>query len=421
MKSFWIVHGLPRAVIRAQGGTGAAVLGSWIDGLAVSVQRQGIDLSITVLCVAGQKLDVMVDGVRYLVVDGRTGDVGAKVKTWILDVKPDIIHVHGLENNGGSYADDVYCGVPVVVSIQGVLSQIYQAYTGGIPLFELLWADVNPRNFIRHTSIFCEQRSWFVKRARQEQFIYRRFKYFIGRTQFDHDCMRFYNPTAHYFQGEESINAAYRQVKWERAKARPFTIYCGSALGYGLKGGHWLIRAVNMLRKEFPKIELHIAAAQNILPRKRTWMQWLKATTYHVYVRRLIERLGCADCIRALPAMTPEQVAEELATVELFVLPSVCENSPNTLCEAMMVGTPSIATYAGGIPSIMRPGIEGRLVQVCDPHSLAGEIRRYFTDHDYAERYVEAARARAFERHADDKNAAALYDVYARILELEGK
>jgi glycosyltransferase involved in cell wall biosynthesis len=85
----------------------------------------------------------------------------------------------------------------------------------------------------------------------------------------------------------------------------------------------------------------------------------------------------------------------------------------------MMVGVPSIATFTGGIPSIMRPNVEGRLVQMCDPHVLAGEIRKFFRDHKYAESCVGAAMKRANERHDDENNAKILYETYEQVLKSE--
>jgi len=418
-------------VINARGGSNAEVKGSWIDGLALAVARRCIDLEIVVLCLGDEDFEIQLNGVKYISVSGvvrgasKSGKIlpslGLEVAKKIQSVSPDIIHIHGTEHEYGCLNQTVYCGVPVVVSIQGVLSECYIAYTGGIPLYEILPAEFNLRNFLKLTSIFAEQRWWGKRRSWSEQYIFKRFKYFIGRTEFDRRCLEFYNPNAIYFQGEESINNAFRSVCWERAKVSPHTIYCGNAIGYGLKGGHWLIRAVAALKVDFPDIQLRIAASQDKLKAKRGFFEWLKASTYTVYIRRLIRKLGCTDCIVGLPALSPELVAEELSTAELFVLPSVCENSPNTLCEAMMVGTPSIATYVGGVPSIMKPDVEGRLVQACDPHALAGEIRRYFTDHAYAEKYVDNARKRAFDRHDDDKNAAVLFNTYKRILEMERK
>jgi len=429
MKVMWLISDLPRVVVKARGGSSAEVKGSWIDGMASAIARQKLNVEIIVLCIVEIDFDLTVNGVRYIgIACSRRGLCKAgkvrqgaerRIREKVAEISPDIIHVHGTEQAAGTFDMSVYCGVPVIVSIQGVLSQCYIAYTGGIPLFEIIGSEFNARNFIKFTSVFAEQKWWGTERVAKEQFIFGRFKYFIGRTDFDRCCLECYNRKAKYFQGEESINAVFREYKWERAKVRPHTIYCGNALGYGLKGGHWLIKAVAMLKEEFPDIKLLVAASAPKLAKRRTFYEWLKSSTYTVYIRRLIKKLGCEENVIGLPPLSPEQVAKELATVELFVLPSVCENSPNTLCEAMMVGTPAIATYTGGIPSIMKPDIEGRLVQMCDPHVLAGEIRKFFRDHTYAESCIEAARKRALVRHDDENNAKVLYETYKQVLEDE--
>lgn len=431
MKALWIVYGLPRVVVNARGGSAAEVKGSWIDGLASAVVRQQLDLQIVVLCIDDDDFELEINGVKFVsVACARHGlakggtmrrNAERRIREKIREIAPDIIHIHGTEHVGGSLNESVYCGVPVVISIQGILSQCSQAYTGGIPFFELFWCEFNFRNILKLTSIYKEQKWWGTKRVENDLFIFRRFKYFIGRTEFDRRCLECFNPTAHYFQGEEALNDAFRSVAWSRDKARPHTIYCGNAIGYGLKGGHWLIKAVAMLKDEFPDIKLHIAASAGKLAKRRTFYEWLKASTYTIYIRRLVKKLHCESCVVGMPPLSPQQIAEELATVELFVLPSLCENSPNTLCEAMMVGTPAIATFAGGIPSIMKPDVEGRLVQICDPYSLAGEIRKFFRDHEYAESCIAAARNRAFARHDDNNNARILLNTYHEVLRLEDK
>lgn len=429
MKVVWLISDLPREVVKSFGGSPAEVKGSWIDGMASAIARLGLEIKLIVICIVGKEFDITINGVRYIGIPcARRGLCKAgKVRKWaenrirgkISEISPDIIHIHGTEQAAGTFHESVYCNVPVIVSIQGVLSQCYNAYTGGIPLFEIIGSEFNMRNLLKFTSVFSEQKWWGTERTEKEQFIFKRFKYFIGRTEFDRCCLECYNRNAKYFHGEESINSAFRKYKWDRAKARPHTIYCGNALGYGLKGGHWLIKAVSLLKDEFPDIKLNVAASASKLAKKRSFYEWLKASTYTVYIRRLIKKLGCEENVIGLPPLSPEQVANELATSELFVLPSVCENSPNTLCEAMMVGVPSIATFTGGIPSIMRPNVEGRLVQMCDPHVLAGEIRKFFRDHKYAESCVGAAMKRAKERHDDENNAKILYETYEQVLKLE--
>src|SRR5713226_2362355 len=59
------------------------------------------------------------------------------------------------------------------------------------------------------------------------------------------------------------------------------------------------------------------------------------------------------------------------SAADVFVLPSLADNLPNTMLEAMACGTPVAAFAAGGIPEAVRPGVTGLLARVGD----AGELR----------------------------------------------
>jgi glycosyltransferase involved in cell wall biosynthesis len=71
---------------------------------------------------------------------------------------------------------------------------------------------------------------------------------------------------------------------------------------------------------------------------------------------------------------------KELSTVysacDLFVLPSIEDNLPQTGMESMACGTPVVAFETGGVPDFVRPGITGELAHSKDAFSLADGIRR---------------------------------------------
>ena len=69
-------------------------------------------------------------------------------------------------------------------------------------------------------------------------------------------------------------------------------------------------------------------------------------------------------------------VADLLAAVDLFVLPSLSEGLPLSILEAMTHGLPIVATDVGGIPELITDGVEGLLVTPKDAPGLARAIGR---------------------------------------------
>jgi glycosyltransferase involved in cell wall biosynthesis len=71
---------------------------------------------------------------------------------------------------------------------------------------------------------------------------------------------------------------------------------------------------------------------------------------------------------------------KELSTVysacNLFVLPSIEDNLPQTGMESMACGTPVVAFQTGGVPDFVRPGITGGLASTKDASALAACIRQ---------------------------------------------
>jgi glycosyltransferase involved in cell wall biosynthesis len=346
--------------------------------------------------------------------------VQRQAKEIIAKFNPDIIHVHGTEYFLGCMEPEVYCGKPVVVSLQGILSECHVHYTGGLAPKEVWWTKMNLRLLKYGSTLYRDQTFWREGRAKQEQCILRQQMNFIGRTEWDKDCVKFYNPQARYFCCNETLREPFYNTRREPSNVRTHSIYCGAAAAYPLKGVHWLIRAIAALKSDFPDIQLRIAASQWALSSNRSLWDRLRDDAYSAYLRHLIHSLDVTDNIVALPSLDADAVAEELAKAQLFVLPSLCENSSNSLGEAMLVGTPSIATFSGGTPSILKDGLEGKLVPPYDPHALAGAIRRWFENPSEAEAVVGHARETALVRHDSMTNAKRTFDIYKDLIKLNG-
>jgi glycosyltransferase involved in cell wall biosynthesis len=62
------------------------------------------------------------------------------------------------------------------------------------------------------------------------------------------------------------------------------------------------------------------------------------------------------------------------SAADMFVSPSLMDNLPNTIMESMACGTPIVAFEAGGIPDLVRPGVNGLLARVGDAADLREAI-----------------------------------------------
>ncbi len=83
-----------------------------------------------------------------------------------------------------------------------------------------------------------------------------------------------------------------------------------------------------------------------------------------------------------------------LAAGDVFCLSSRYEGLPIALLEALAMGLPAVVTDVGGMPSVVRDGVEGRLVPAGDPLALAGAITEL----------ADPARRAELANHASDRS-----------------
>jgi glycosyltransferase involved in cell wall biosynthesis len=69
-----------------------------------------------------------------------------------------------------------------------------------------------------------------------------------------------------------------------------------------------------------------------------------------------------------------EQLARLYAAADILLLPSLEDNLPNVMIEALCCGTPVLAFDAGGIPDAINDDVNGRLVRCGDARTFANAI-----------------------------------------------
>ena len=86
-----------------------------------------------------------------------------------------------------------------------------------------------------------------------------------------------------------------------------------------------------------------------------------------------------------------DDVADVIAAADVFCLSSVWEGIPLAVQEAILLGTPVVATAVGGMPEIIRDRVSGRLVPSGDPAALAAALEEVLSDEAKGLSYAAAA------------------------------
>lgn len=396
----------------------------WIPALAEALVRDGrveLGVATNVKNIAWQRHQLQ--GVRHYAVpmpyrSFGYGNIPASLidsyRRVVDDFKPDVIHVHGTEYFHGLLTGRGLLDCPAVISIQGIVDACKKYYTAGIP-WQALWLQRTLRDWLRLDGLWEQGRRW-ERRAQFEREIFATNRFFIGRTLWDHAQTRRLNPTATYFHCEELLRPVFYKMRWSPDACQKHSVFASSA-SYPLKGFHVLIKAVALLRNEFPDIVvrsplLHICSGQTGLQRL---FKEHRGTGYAKYLADLIRQNNMQKHFVPLGELSAERMAQEYAQSHVFVLPSYVENSPNSLGEAMLVGTPSVVSFAGGIPSMIDDGQTALGFSPGDETVLAEQIRRILLDEDLAERLSASSQKVATARHAEESIVNAMHAIYEQV------
>lgn len=109
-------------------------------------------------------------------------------------------------------------------------------------------------------------------------------------------------------------------------------------------------------------------------------------------VQSSVERAGIADRVRFTGALPAADAMKEIATADIFVLPSLMEGLPVVLIEALACRTASIASRVAGIPELLADGVTGLLFTPSDWQDLSDKLRQLIEDQGYRSLLAEAGR-----------------------------
>lgn len=128
------------------------------------------------------------------------------------------------------------------------------------------------------------------------------------------------------------------------------------------------------------------------------------------------ELLGISADVDYLGWVSGSEKDRELASADIFVLPSYKEGMPVSILEAMAFGAAVIATPVGGVPDMMTPEVHGLWVQPGDIAALVQSLERLATSADLRERLTRASREHVIAHYSTQTVLEGLKSVYREVL-----
>jgi len=132
-------------------------------------------------------------------------------------------------------------------------------------------------------------------------------------------------------------------------------------------------------------------------------------------LQALAAELGIADAVDFAGRLDRDTMATMLRDSAVAINPSLVDNMPNSVLEALASGVPVVSTKVGGVPFIVEDGVSALLVPPQDPEAMARAILRVLGDAPLAARLRAAGLAEA-RRYSWDRVAPVLAAVYQQAL-----
>lgn len=363
--------------------------GSWLQPMAEMLNEQN---NVELVIVSQQKrlisvVENRINGIHQYILPQK----GAKnygqipsdksigyVRNILRKERPDIVHVWGTEqmwaymNVEGCFDD-----IPVLLEIQGLLYAYVPYYYGGLTLKEQLQSIHFKELIMPWRTLFGKKHS-FRKRGESEKRAICSFRHIGCTTQWVENHIKTIHPGATIHKSKIMLrNKFYQDLKWEYKFSGGHPIVytmCSDAISY--KGLHVLLKALDIVKKRFPDVELRIAGNMKVGN--------LYLDGYSIFIENLIKHYSLQENVTFLGPINEDSIVDELSKADVGVVPSFVETYCLALAEMMIAGLPTVVSYTSGMADLVTDKTEVLFYNPIDHVTCASHIVKLITDRELA-------------------------------------
>lgn len=165
------------------------------------------------------------------------------------------------------------------------------------------------------------------------------------------------------------------------------------------KGVDRVIECLPALAKRIPAVRYIVIGAGSDLERHRA----------------LAKNRGVSNLVQFLGFVSDEELCARYRDCDVFVMPSAGEGFGFVFLEAMKYGKPIVAARSGGVPEVVRDGVNGKLVEYGDRQQLLESLLELCLNRDLRQSLGQAGYQRLHENYTFEH----FNQKFAEIIQLE--
>lgn len=390
--------------------------GSWLQPMAEQL-ASSIDMVNVTDGMVEKPVSTNFNNIKQWIIPAKSSNYGQEasvetcsvVKDIIEQEKPDLVHIWGTEKFWASIYRKGYICVPTILDIQGLLAPYTEYYYGGLSIKEI-FKSIHLKEFLMPTRTLFHKKEVFRKRGMSETANIKSFKHISYQSQWVKNYLSFVNPSAKFYPTKIMLRKAFfESQKWAFHNVGDSPVVfstCSAAVTY--KGIHIIIKAIALLKSKYPKIKLKLAGSINVGNKL--------LDGYSVFLNKLIKKYGLQENVIYLGSLDENQIIAHLQEANACVIPSFIETYCLAFAESMIVGTPTIASFAGAMPELAENGKEALFYNSVDYYTCAALIDKVLQDKDLAKQLSINGRKRRLEENNYNLVVKTQLDIYKNVL-----
>lgn len=393
--------------------------GTWLQTMSEALTEKSVEIyNITQSCFVNQVKYEDLGNIKQWVLPvwklGKDGlpssDKVNQIVSIVESINADIVHIWGTEFYWGLLSARGYIKGKILLEIEGLIGSCVDVFYGGLSFSEIL-STIHLKELISFSRSIIGQKSEFAKWAIFEKEVLENHSLISTQSDWVRGWISPHSKHARIFNtGLIVRDAFYESAAWNISEAKENVIFALASGADPYKGLHIILKAFALLVSDIPSIQLRLAGNFGIdLPSYRK-------PGYTKFISDFIKKNKLSDKVIFLGPLTAEELSKEMRIARVMVQASNVESYSMALAEAMAVGVPVVASYAGAMPELAKDKESAIFYTMNDYRQCSFKIKQLLSNLELQLKLSSNARKIAEQRNKKSIVVKKQLDIYNHIL-----